>query len=389
MGLRWHVSLTYLRGRLLQALGELERAKIAFRDCGSCDVTRFGIHLSTKTTEAWYHAGRIAYCLSQPEEARQYWQAGIEYGNRLLGASLGEILINRDFPNRFNYGDGVREYTVAWDNIARCANGVHFLNTGPDAPLAAIDACLQSEYRTVLDSLVAARSQLQERTLDLTATRSTLLERTIQLEQTLAALESDVDTARQLLHERTNALDLASATLTDRTSELVRTRADLEERTRRLETTAEELELRSKELALRTEALDATSAELARRTAELVYARAALVERTRLLEQANETLVMRTAALDDTNASLVDRSERLEAALRELDACSRLLSDARTAIDERDARLGAIDRELRQVREGLAEKTSLEEQCRKQLEEAHSSPFRFALRVIGRRWFSR
>ncbi|MGR8997955.1 MAG: methyltransferase domain-containing protein, partial [Gammaproteobacteria bacterium] len=164
MGLRWTVSLLFVKGKLLQATGRLEMAKEAFVKCSKIDVREFGIHLATKTTEALYLAGRIAYSLGDREEARMHWRSGIEYGKMLLNVSLDDVLINPDFPNRFNHGDGVREYTVAWDNIARCANGIHLLNVDEYLDFSALDNCHQTEYTSVTNELIAARQTLAETT---------------------------------------------------------------------------------------------------------------------------------------------------------------------------------------------------------------------------------
>lgn len=188
--LRWRVSLLFVRAKLLQSQGRLEEAQKAFAECAAHDVCRFGIHLATKTTEAWYVAGRLAFALGDRVEAGKLWKKGIESGEILLSASLDDILINRDFPNCFNHGDGVREYAVAWDNIARCANGVHLLARGGPMNVAMLDNCQQSEYAGVTEDVIAVRS--------------TLVERTIRLERVSAMLETGVcaSTPRSLKRSR-------------------------------------------------------------------------------------------------------------------------------------------------------------------------------------------
>lgn len=208
--LRWRVSLLFISAKLLQAIGDLNRAKLKYVACASLDVRSFGIHLATKTTEALFMAGRLAYAAGDIADAKLYWGRGVEYGSNLLSISLDDIVINRFAPNMFNYGDGVREYALSWDNIARCANGLHLLMGGRDIDYASLEGSFQTEYRTVTRDLISARSDLR-----------------------LNAKE--LKEVRQLLIERTERLQHASVELLDRTRDLVETRKLLVERTERLE----------------------------------------------------------------------------------------------------------------------------------------------------------
>lgn len=266
MDLRWRVSLLYIKGKLLEASGELVQAQEIFSKCSSINIHDFGIHLSTKTTEAAYLAGKIAYSLGKISEAKRCWQYGIEIGNTLLKIELTDVLINSDFPNLFNHGDGIREYTVAWDNIARCANGLHLLHHSDSINYATLDNCHQTEYSGV--------------TADLVATRQTLVHRTKILERTSSALEhqtKELVQIRQALVQRTEMLEHASGDLQERTQDLIHTRQVLIER---------------------TELLERANHDLQSRTEELILTRQTLVERTEILEQTNNLLASRTKELN-------------------------------------------------------------------------------------------
>jgi len=295
MGLRWKVSLLFVEAKLLQATGRLEEARAAFRDCGGHDVRPFGIHLATRTTESWFSAGKIALALGDREGARADWQEGVAYGKVLLGTTPDEILIERAFPNRFNHGDGVREYTVAWDNIARCANGLHLLAQGGPVDDSALENCFQTEYATVHRAVMEARSHLSDHAAEIVATRDLLVERTNRLEQAAEDLRTrtaDLVETRATLVERTGRLEAATRDLEERTRELVETRELLVERTRRLEqATAHETRLDG-DLRERTGQFNAVSFQLHERTRELEAVNADmlalgrdLAERTRRLEE--------------------------------------------------------------------------------------------------------
>jgi len=225
MGIRWRVSLLFVMAKLLQSMGQREKAKLIFLDCARVDVGSFGIHLSTKISESYYLAGRIACFDGDHAEALRIWGEGVEYGEVLLRSSLKEILINPALPNLFNSGDGVREYTVAWDNIARCSNGLHLLKAGKRIDYHQLDGSLQSEFSIIHAQLLQNRQELSART--------------------------------KLLEKTTVELDLANAELTARTQELVENRQELSARTKLLEKTTVELDLANAELTARTQELSA------------------------------------------------------------------------------------------------------------------------------------
>lgn len=257
MGLRWRVSLLFVKGKLLQACGDFGQAKSAFAACSAIDVRPFGIHLATKTTEAFYLAGKLAHAVGDLEEAKHYWEAGVAYADVLRSASVNDILIDRDFPNLFNHGDGIREYSLAWDNLARCANGIHLLKQPHGFDHIALDNCHQTEYSGV--------------TADLIRTRETLIERTELLEKTSRDLRQQTEellAVRQDVLEHSKHLKNTSSDLIDRTRELVETRATLMERTKLLEQYARELAARDAELLSKEQSSQLADASCVAKTAQ-------------------------------------------------------------------------------------------------------------------------
>lgn len=222
--LRWRVSLLFVMAKLLQGLGRLAEARSTYVKCASYDVRCYGIHLATKTTEAWYIAGKIAYAMGDRVEANALWQQGIAYGNILLGASLDDILINPDIPNRFNYGDGVREHTLAWDNLAKCANGVNLIASGGPIDFVALECSFLTEKQWVNNDLLDTRQRLGERLAQLGMSAG------------MAQVQSgEFSETRRLLVDRTARLERSVRDLLDRTRDLVETRELLRERTAMLQ----------------------------------------------------------------------------------------------------------------------------------------------------------
>jgi ribosomal 50S subunit-associated protein YjgA (DUF615 family) len=124
---RWKISLSFAAAQLLLASGHRDKARVQFGACARLDFRDFSPHIATKTTEAAFMAGKLAFLDGDNTAARRAWQRGIAIGRDLLGVPLEEILIAPDQPHVFGIGDGMREFTLAWDNVTRCANGMHVL----------------------------------------------------------------------------------------------------------------------------------------------------------------------------------------------------------------------------------------------------------------------
>ncbi len=123
--LRWQISLAFVLGRIWLTVGEIDRAIEWFLRCTAMDSLAFSPHLATKTAEAYYEAGRLNLRQKREPEARRIWAAGLEFGRRLLAVPLEKVLVNPDYPNLFDHGDGMREFTLALDFLTRCA-GVNY-----------------------------------------------------------------------------------------------------------------------------------------------------------------------------------------------------------------------------------------------------------------------
>lgn len=293
MILRWRVSLAYVKAAILRAQGRFEDALNAFVACAGMDAASFGVHLLTKTTAAWFEAGKLALGLGRRQQALHLWTLGLEVGRCLLSVRLEDILLLPSYPNLFNHGDGIREYALAWDNLARCANGVHLLASGDEIDVGTLNSSFSAEYETVTRDLLSTRDQLQERDVALGAARAELFGRTQQLER-------------------------AAADILGRDGDLTYTRALLTERTRLLEASV----AREQELAARLEASET----------ELRGLRALVVERTNALNLASQ--------------ELIDRTQRLEPDEIELVELRRALDTSRDTLDERTRELNRLAAEL-------------------------------------------
>lgn len=318
--LRWRVSLAYVKAAVLRAQGKLEAALEAFVDCARIDAGAFGVHLFTKTTAAWFQAGRLALALGREQQARELWTQGLDVGRTLLSVRLEDVLLRPEYPNLFNHGDGIREYALAWDNLARCANGIHLLAAGGRIDVRALDASFTAEYEIVTRNLMDGQAQLGLRDQELGNVRSELSGRTQRLERVAGDLinrTNDLISARKVLVERTRMLETVSSDLSERTSyleaanallaltqaEMAQIHGLLQERTTALGET-------TRELQDRTRRLEASEARARALEAELEGLRPLLVERTEALDLASRDLIERTERLEAANAELAGLAER-------------------------------------------------------------------------------
>ena len=203
--IRWFVSLSFAKAKLWQKIGNFEQAVLAFSACHTKNIFVFGVHLATKITEALFHAGELSYTLGDIDQCKKYWQQGIEFGRQLQNVSIEDILINPEFPNLFDHGDGIREYTLAWDWIARCANGIHLLKRDGKLRDGSHDSLQKSflyQYEQVTRDMINGTSELIQ-------VRTDLSDRTQRLE-----------VAERELIDRTQRLEVAERELIDRTQRL-------------------------------------------------------------------------------------------------------------------------------------------------------------------------
>lgn len=319
--LRWNVSLLFAMASLQQSLGRMSDAKMSYILCAKNDVRSFGIHLATKATEAWYAAGKIAYALGDVEEARSLWRQGVSYGEILLDVSLNDILINPEFPNRFDHGDGVREYALAWDSLAKCANGLHLTARKQSVDFTSLEASFTTDISRARDNFKAqislassfqdalvertrllqrAGQDLRDRTKELVDTRELVRERTLRLEAAASALAQKENALREAQSLATNPGDYAREAVTRiaaMTSEVDRLKAVHGNQLVQIQRLAEDLKLR---------------------TDELVGLRADLADRSIRLERSASTLKARTDELVVTRDDLRERTERLEASVKRI-----------------------------------------------------------------------
>jgi len=230
--LRWQISLACALGVLHTQSGEFSAARQWFETCAQMDPLAFSTHLSTKTSEALFWSGWLAYTNGNSSAAESAWQRGLQFGERLMGRPLEETLMNRDWPNLFDYGDGMRELICALENVAKCANGLHCLRLqerGISVRWDLVHNSFRFQYERSAQALRLAQWRVEALCREVTEERSRPRDQSAELDQT-----------RQALRDRTAELDRDRQALRDRTAELDRDRQALRERGAELEQSRQE-----------------------------------------------------------------------------------------------------------------------------------------------------
>ena len=197
--LRWQVSISYALGWFHLRQGDFPLAREGFERCAAMDSLAFSTHLATKTTDALFWSGWLAYTSGDGDAAGAAWKRGLEFGERLLRQPLNDTLMNPACPNLFDYGDGMRELVYALENVAKCANGIHCLALeaqGISTRWDLIHNSFRFQHGTVTDALRHAQRQVERLCEDVAqaraqheATRRELRERTAELNQARQQLQ--------------------------------------------------------------------------------------------------------------------------------------------------------------------------------------------------------
>jgi SAM-dependent methyltransferase len=196
--LRWQISLSSALGGFHMRRGDFDAAKRAFVFCTGLD-SLFCIHLSGKTAEAFFWLGWMALSEEDDATAARMWRKGMHLGDRILGRSLDQTVMQPEWPNLFDYGDGLREVVHALETVAMCANGVHCLRLKRQG----------ISYRwDLIPNTFRAQQQNRERLLRQAQFRVGRLCSEIDgLRPEVERLRSEVDRLRNELAERTHELE--------------------------------------------------------------------------------------------------------------------------------------------------------------------------------------
>lgn len=126
----WLVSLHYLGGRLLLALGKREEALAAFLHCADMDVLCFSPLLAIKTISANMYAGLIYASANKLDEARQQFKNGVKTAHKVLQGDWKNIIGSLENPLPL----GLQEMAQVLEITSQCAQAAHALERQQTVP---------------------------------------------------------------------------------------------------------------------------------------------------------------------------------------------------------------------------------------------------------------
>ena len=130
IGVRWKVSLTYLKAQLHLANEEIDCAKRTFENLVAYNAKKFSPLLAIKTVSAWYTLGVIAYQRHDIACAECCWREGIRTTLAAFSGDWLNIIGSVEAPLTF----GLPEVSLLTDIGSRCAFAVDGLRAAAHEP---------------------------------------------------------------------------------------------------------------------------------------------------------------------------------------------------------------------------------------------------------------
>ncbi|MEO8400417.1 MAG: class I SAM-dependent methyltransferase [Gammaproteobacteria bacterium] len=127
---RWAVSLHYVGGRLLLALGNRDDALTNFLTCADMDPLNFSPLLATKTISSRMYAGLILAGNGDLEAARKQFRLGVKEAHRVLQGDWKNLVGTMDDPLLF----GLPEAAEVLDIASQCAQALKALERQTNVP---------------------------------------------------------------------------------------------------------------------------------------------------------------------------------------------------------------------------------------------------------------
>ncbi len=126
IGIRWGVSLTYLKAQLLLMNGKMEDAEGALLAVTRYDALRFSPLLLIKTCSAWFTLGVMAFQRHDRKAAENYWTQGLLVTRAGLLSDWTNVIGTVKNPLSF----GLPEISLLTDIGSRCAFALDSLKAG-------------------------------------------------------------------------------------------------------------------------------------------------------------------------------------------------------------------------------------------------------------------
>jgi 2-polyprenyl-3-methyl-5-hydroxy-6-metoxy-1,4-benzoquinol methylase len=232
---RFHVSLAYLKAKLLVKIGKFNDALAAFNQVANADLSIFSPTLGSKVVDAAFEAGLMLAGQGNLVEARGSWKRGIERAYALLSSELEEFVGDINNPHEFPTIVAV-EFL---DSAVRCIKALRITAENSFVPLLRLHELTRENWKGMLEGRWAAmqsmEAMIRERD-DAISGQSRMLEERWSAMQSMEAMIRERDDAisgqARMLEERWAAMQSMEGLIRERDEVIIEQQHLLEKRPR-------------------------------------------------------------------------------------------------------------------------------------------------------------
>lgn len=187
---RFHVSLAYLKARLLVKTGKFDAALLVLKQVANADLSTFSPTLGSKVVDAAFEAGLLEAGRGNIGSARASWKLGVERAYALLSSDVKEFVGDIDHPHEFPTIVAV-EFL---DSAARCIKALRITAEDSLVPLTRLYELTRENWKGMLEERSKAMQSMEAMIRDrdeVIASQARMLQERWPIKQSLKAMIRD------------------------------------------------------------------------------------------------------------------------------------------------------------------------------------------------------
>ena len=154
---RFHVSLAYLKAKLLVKIGKFDTALPMLKQVANADISIFSPTLGTKVVDAAFQAGLLDAGRGDIAAARVSWKLGVERAYALLSSGHEEFVGDINNPHEFPTIDAV-EFL---DSAVRCVKALRITAENSFVPLTRLHELTRENWKGMLEERWSAMQSME------------------------------------------------------------------------------------------------------------------------------------------------------------------------------------------------------------------------------------
>ena len=339
---RFHVSLAYLKAKLLLKIGKFDAALPVLKQVANADLSIFSPTLGTKVVDAAFEAGLLEVGRGDIIAARDSWKLGVERAYALLTSDVEEFVGDISNPHEFPTIVAV-EFL---DSAVRCVRALRITVENSFVPVTRLYELTRENWKGMLEerwaSMQSMEAMIRERD-------GVLAQQTRLLEERWASIQS----MEAMVRARDGALAEQARMLENRWAAMQSMEAMIRERDRAISAQARMIDERWASMQLmeamireRDRAIEQQAQMLDERWASMQSMEAMIRERDRAIEQQAQMLDERWASMQsmvdlirEKDEALIAQTELLKRLPTILEAINILLSAGKASLLHRVGRV--------------------------------------------------